>query len=163
MEMQPKLAGPCSRQYWVIGTTVLCKAGGGACKGGNTVYGCGGSVTIKAGKTDMKNIAVIAGIGLMAVAGIGAELPVCSEFHGEDNIRCVSNDSMAVIASRSMTGSSYEFFKGGRKAYLELGADGSILASSGFRTLRLETIPADSVGRYVEEVLDGILGDISWQ
>lgn len=106
------------------------------------------------------HLPIIAGL---AVAGFCAELPICEEFTGESNIQCVAGDSVAVITSRSETGRSYEFFSGSRKAYLEVSADGAILASSGIRTLNIDSIPAKDTDRYISEVLDGILADIAWK
>ena len=108
----------------------------------------------------MRNIPVICGIA--AAMAIGAELPVCEEFSGEENISCVRSDSVAVISSISSSGRSIEFFSGSRKAYLEISTDGAILASSGFRKLELATIPTDSTEYYISEVLEGILEDISF-
>lgn len=103
---------------------------------------------------------IIAGL---AVAGFCADTPICEEFIGESNISCVASDSLAVITSQSPTGRSYEFFKGRKKAYLEVSVDGAILASSGIRSLNLPAIPTDSTERYISEVLDGLLDDISWK
>ena len=112
---------------------------------------------------DMRiNLPIIAGISL-CVSAFSAELPICEEFAGEENISCVAGDSLAVITSRSPEGRTYEFYSGDRKAYLELSADGAILASSGVRALELPGIPTDSTERYISEVLDAILDDIAWK
>lgn len=111
----------------------------------------------------MKGIAAIwMGMALSATA-YGVELPICEEFAGETNVRCVSSGETAVITSVSATGRSYEFYAGGRKAYLELSEDGSITASSGVRILDLPEIPGDSTERYVGEVLEALLDDIAWK
>lgn len=102
-------------------------------------------------------------VAVLSVAGVCAETPICEEFAGEPNISCVASDSVAVITSQSVTGKSYEFYKGDKKAYLELSVDGAILASSGLRTLNLPEIPTDSTERYVSEVLDALLDDIAWK
>lgn len=102
-------------------------------------------------------------IGAAFAFAMGSETPICEEFAGESNISCVASDTLAVITSQSATGRSYEFFKGHRKAYLELSTDGAILASSGIRTLNLPAIPSDSTERYISEILEGILDDISWK
>jgi len=110
----------------------------------------------------MRNIAVIAGLGLAAMA-MSAELPVCEEFAGEENISCVRSGDVAVITSMSATGRSMEFYKGGKKAYMELSSDGRVVASSGLRLLDVAKVPAEDVEKYVAELLDGLMEDIAWK
>lgn len=110
----------------------------------------------------MRHISVIAGLGL-ACGVMGAELPVCEEFEGEENINCVRGDSSAVITSMSATGRSLEFFIGGRKAYLEISNDGRIVASSGIRILDVARIPAEDTEKYISEVLESLMEDIAWK
>jgi len=105
---------------------------------------------------------VIAGLAL-ATSAFCTETPICEEFSGESNVECVSNDSIAVITSRSPSGRTYEFYNGNRKAYLEVSADGSIYASTGVRKLSLPSIPTDSTERYVSDLLDAILDEIAWK
>ena len=89
-------------------------------------------------------------------------MPVCEEFEGESNISCVRSDSVAVVSSLSATGRTIEFYKGSRKAYLEISEDGAIYASSGSRHLGIPVIPTDSTERYIGELLESILEDISF-
>lgn len=109
----------------------------------------------------MRHIPVI--IGISCAVCFGAELPVCEEFNGEENIVCVSGDSTAVITSVSVTGRSYEFFVKDKKAYLEISEDGGLVASSGIRALDVARIPADDPDRYISEVIDGLMDDIAWK
>lgn len=110
----------------------------------------------------MRHLPVIIGFG-MAVALGAAELPVCEEFAGEENITCVRSGDVAVITSMSANGRSMEFYKGGKKAYLELSKDGRVVASTGSRLLDVAKVPAEDFERYVAELLDGLMEDISWK
>jgi hypothetical protein len=94
--------------------------------------------------------------------GMAAELPICEEFNGEAHVSCVATDSAAVITTMSEYGKTVEFFKNGKKAYFEVGADGSVIASSGVRSLELDVIPSDDEGAYLQELLDAVLDDIAW-
>jgi len=109
-----------------------------------------------------RHIPIVAGLAV-AIGAAAADFPICEEFAGESNISCVSAGNLAVITSMTEGGRTYEFFNGRKKAYMEVSADGSILASSGTRTLSLPEIPADSSEAYITEVLYGILDDISWK
>lgn len=109
----------------------------------------------------MRNIAVTAGL-MLTVCAMGAELPVCEEFAGEENISCVRSGDMAVISSLTPTGRSIEFFKGDRKGYMEISNDGSVLASSGIRLLSVERIPSEDTERYLSELMDSIVEDIGF-
>ena len=111
----------------------------------------------------MRNIPVI--IGLAVACSMAVELPICEEYVGEENISCTATDSAAVITSYGSDGKTIEFYANGQKAYLEIGSDGHLLASSGRRMLNLDAIPVDIDGDngYLEELLDGLLDDIAWQ
>ena len=94
---------------------------------------------------------------------MGAELPVCEEFAGDENITCVRGDSSAVIASMTEEGKSLEFWRGDRKAYMEVSKDGHVYASSGWRHLEVMAIPAEDAERYLAEVLESLMDDIAWK
>ena len=108
----------------------------------------------------MRNLPII--IGLTVAAAMSAELPVCEEFAGERNISCVRSGDRAVITSLTESGKSIEFFKGDRKGYLEVSADGHVLASTGIRLLDVERIPAEDTEEYLTELLESILDDVGW-
>ena len=127
--------------------------------GGNGIVSGGCPPIVKAG-IGMRNVAVIC--GMCAVMGMAAELPICEEFNGEAHVSCVATDSAAVITTMSEYGKTVEFFKNGKKAYFEVGADGSVIASSGVRSLELDVIPSDDEGAYLQELLDAVLDDIAW-
>lgn len=109
----------------------------------------------------MRNIPVIIGLA-MAMGVAAAELPVCQEFEGEKNISCVRSDSVAVISSMSANGRSIEFFKGHKKAYLELSKDGRVVASTGSRLLDVARIPAEDTEKYLEEVMESLMEALNW-
>lgn len=110
----------------------------------------------------MRNIPVI--IGLAVATTMAVELPICEEYLGEPNISCTATDSAAVITSYDSEGKTIEFYANGKKAYLEIGTDGHVLASSGKRVLELDVIPTDihEDNGYLEELVDGLLSDIAW-
>ena len=110
----------------------------------------------------MRNIPII--IGLAVASGMAVELPICEEFAGESGISCTSTDSVAVISTYSDEGKTIEFYANGRKAYLEIGTDGHVLASSGKRLLNLDAIPVEIGGdnAYLSELMDGLLEDIAY-
>ena len=112
----------------------------------------------------MRNIAVFC--GMAAIFSMGAELPICEEFTAEKNINCVREGEKAVITTLQEDGTkTLEFFKGDRKSYMEIGPDGSIYASSGFRHLALDHIPVegtDAVEGYIYAVLMGVVDDIGF-
>lgn len=109
----------------------------------------------------MRNIAVIAGIVMMGTA-MGAELPICEEFTGEESVHCVRGDDFAVVTTKSPEGTTYEFYQGSRKAYVEVGNDGSMFASSGIRKIDVAMIPAEDRGGYVWEVVKAVTADIGF-
>ena len=110
----------------------------------------------------MRNIAVMAGL-MLSVCAMGAELPVCEEFAGDENITCVRSDSAAVISSLTEEGRSIEFYRGDRKAYMEVSNDGRVYASSGWRHLEVMAIPAEDTEKYLSEVLESLMDDIAWK
>lgn len=110
----------------------------------------------------MRNISILAGIALLTGSVMAAELPVCEEFAGEEAVHCVSGNDFAVITTKSPEGTTYEFFQGSRKAYVEVSADGRLYASSGSRRLQVATIPAEDRGEYVWEVVKAVTGDIGF-
>lgn len=112
----------------------------------------------------MRNIAVLC--GALAICSMGAELPICEEFSEEHNISCVREGDKAVITALHADGTkSIEFFKGYKKAYLEIGSDGSIYASSGIRHLSLKHLPVEGedVEPYIYEVLLSVVEDIAFK
>lgn len=110
----------------------------------------------------MRNISVLAGIALLGGAAMAAELPVCEEFAGEEAVHCVRGEEFAVITTKTPEGTTYEFFQGSRKAYVEVSADGRLYASSGSRRLQVAAIPAENTGDYVWEVVKAVTGDIGF-
>ena len=97
-----------------------------------------------------------------AVLAGATEMPICEEFNDEPNITCVATDRQAVIITTHADGSkSYEFFKDGRKIYLETDYKG-IYAQSPSRKLELAQIPSENTDSYVSEVLFGLLDDIEF-
>ncbi len=112
----------------------------------------------------MRNIAVLC--GAMAIVSMGAELPICEEFAEESHISCVRGEDNAVITALHEDGTkTLEFFKGDKKAYMEIGSDGSIYASSGIRHLSLSRLPVEgdeAVEAYIYEVLMSLVEDIAF-
>ena len=111
----------------------------------------------------MRNIAVL--VGAMAMFSMGAELPICEEFAEENHITCVREGDKAIITALHADGTkTIEFFKGYKKSYFEVGTDGSIYASSGFRHLALAHIPVDEerAEDYIYEVLLSVVEDIGF-
>ena len=108
----------------------------------------------------MRNIPVV--IGIAAMAAMAVEAPICEEFAGESGISCTSTGNTAVITSYGTEVKTVEFYANGKKAYLEIGVDGHVMASSGRRTLEVDVIPASGDAEYLEELLDGLLEDIAW-
>lgn len=102
-------------------------------------------------------VAVAAGISL------GAELPICEEFYGE-NVDCVREGERAVIVSRDGETVTYEFFVKDRKSVVELKGDVAVFARSYSRKLDLDKIPVDTErqGEYTAEVMSAVLDDIGW-
>ena len=101
-------------------------------------------------------------ITLLAAFAVSAELPICEEFEGEQNISCVAGDNTALIityhADKSRT---YEFFKGDKKVYLEYG-DKFVYASDGRRKLELDTIPSSDKIAYIDELMFGLIESIDF-
>ena len=108
----------------------------------------------------MRNLPLICGLALVGFA-MGADLPICEEFEGE-KVQCIRTEDSAVITSMTEQGKSYEYYKNGKKAYLEVNKDRSLLASSGKRAMWIPKIPVDieEDERYIGEVLEVILTDI---
>lgn len=109
----------------------------------------------------MKKMAI-----LLAVAtgfSIGAELPICEEFYGE-NVECVREGDRAVIVSREGETVTYEFFVKDRKGVVELKGDVAVFARSYSRKLELDRIPveAERQGEYTAELMSAVLDDIGW-
>lgn len=105
---------------------------------------------------------VLLSVAVAVAVSFGAEMPICEEFEGENNITCVATDRQAVIITTHADGSkSYEFFKDGRKIYLETDFKG-IYAQSPSRKLELAQIPTENTDSYVSEVLFGLLDDIEF-
>jgi len=101
-------------------------------------------------------------IALMATFTFSANLPICEEFKGEKNVKCIKGEKQAVIITTHADGSkTYEFFVGDKKAYIELG-ENKIYASSGLRHLNVAKIPAEDTERYISEVFDSVIEDIGF-
>ena len=101
-------------------------------------------------------------VGMALGLSMGADMPVCEEFEGEENVSCVQSGDVAVITSMSESGKSYEIYKAGRKAYLEVSTDGSFYASSGLRHISLPKVPAEDTERYMAELFESLLDDIAY-
>ena len=105
---------------------------------------------------------IIMAMAVMTAISFSAELPICEEFVGEENVQCVSGEKQAVIITTHKDGTkTYEFFSEGKKAYIEVG-ENKIYASSGMRHLAVASIPTEDVERYVSEVFDAVVEDIGF-
>lgn len=101
-------------------------------------------------------------IAILAAFAVSAELPICEEYEGEQNISCVAGEKQAVIISYHKDGSrTYEFFKGDKKVYLEYG-DKYVYASDGRRKLDLDTIPSADKIAYIDELFFGLIESIDF-
>lgn len=111
----------------------------------------------------MRNIAVLCGLAVSF--SMGVELPICEEFANEENITCVTGEHNAVITALHTDGTkTMEFFKDSKKAYMELGTDGHLYASSGKRAISVQ-IPVEGdaeVDTYIYEVLTALMDDIAF-
>lgn len=108
----------------------------------------------------MRNLPIICGIAFCGLA-MGADLPICEEFTGE-NVFCMREGNRAVILTSTGEGTTLEYFNNGKKAYLEIDNDRSLLASSGKRAMQLLTLPVSPRDdeKYIIELLEALKGDI---
>lgn len=101
-------------------------------------------------------------IAILAAFAVSAELPICEEYEGEQNISCVAGENTAVIISyHSDGGRSYEFYKNDRKIYMETNQT-YVFASDGRRKIELDSIPSMDKTAYLDELFFGLIESIDF-
>ena len=112
----------------------------------------------------MKKLLLI-NIPFLCGMALATETPICEEFAGEPHIQCVAEGEQAIVISRTAESVSYELYKDGKKAFVEVRNGVGVFAKTAARKLALDSIPvkADEAARYVGDVISAVTDDIDWK
>lgn len=111
---------------------------------------------------DMKKLMI--NIAVAATMTMAVELPICETFNDEPKITCLSDDSSAVIVTRHEDGLSIEFFKNGKKVYVQFDDVGTGYIYYSGRHHKMDTsMPSmnkKEMDNYFKEIIEMVTEDL---